>query len=208
MGGAGIITFAALLLLLPFQLAWHYFGKIRRLDPLTAARMKASHGAGMLALGAWALAMHDQIGVSGSLLWIPLVLGGFGLLWLGGGWRMAKILGPEPDDDFQTVRAIVKVGVGIGIFWLLGAGWRVLDRELWLLLVQLQWPVRAVAIWCIITGCAKFALLMAVKPRAPQPPPVSAKPPHGDARYASPDVARRMQQGHGGRESRVDQMRF
>jgi hypothetical protein len=208
MAGAGIFFFVVMLLLVPFQLAWAYFGKIRLLDPPSAARMKATHGAGMMVLGGWALALHDRIGVSGSLLWIPLVVVGFGLLWLGGGWRMAKILGPASDDDFQIVRALVKIGVGIGIFWLLGAGYKVLDRELWLLLVQLQWPVRAVAIWCLITGCTKFALLLAVKPRAPQPPPLPRKSAHGDARYASPDIAERMQRGHGGNPSRIDNMKF
>jgi hypothetical protein len=49
----------------------------------------------------------------------------------------------------------------------IGSGWKVLDREYWLLLVELQWPVRAVAIWCFISGAAKFAVLLAVKKRPP-----------------------------------------
>jgi hypothetical protein len=78
-------------------------------------------------------------------------------LW--NGWRQAKIYGNQPADEFLIGRAVVKIALGVVIFWLLGAGWRVLDRDTWLLLLDLQWPVRAIAIWCFITGAAKFALL-------------------------------------------------
>jgi hypothetical protein len=211
MAGAGIFTLVLLLLAVPFVAVKEYFGKMRLLDPRSAALQKVSHGAAMLALGGWAFWLGDQIGLLAFGHWVPLALLGldvFGLFWLVTGWNDAKIFGAQPGVDESLIfRAIAKAVVGLALFWLLGNGSQVLDREYWLLLVELQWPVRAVAVWCVISGAAKFAVLLAVKKRPPQRPPVHAMP-HGEARFASPGEARRMQQGHGGSASRMDQRKF
>jgi len=207
---AGIITLGLLLLAAPFVALKNYFGKLRLLDQRSAALHKVGHGAGLLVVAAWVFFLRGRMGL-GPLEFLPLpllIVAGFGLYWLVTGWTTAKIFGAQPGIDESLIfRAIAKAVLGLAIFWLLGAGYRVLDREEWLLLLDLQWPVRAVAIWCFITGAAKFAVLLAIKKRPPQRPPVHAMP-HGEARFASPVEARRMQQGHGGTASRMDQQRF
>jgi hypothetical protein len=220
MAGGGIIALLMMLALAPFEIAKGYFDRIRLLNPRDQALAKTSHGGGMLALGVWAFAFRERMGLSSVGLgalglgqfapWVPLLLlavAAFGLYWLVNGWQMAKKIGEQPGDSFQFGRCMAKIAVSLVIFWFLGAGYRVLDRDEWLWLVTLQWPVRAVAIWCFITGSTKFALLLAVKRRPQQPPPVHASP-HGQARYATPAQARRMRQGHGGGKSRIDDMKF
>jgi hypothetical protein len=208
MGGAGIITLVGLLLLLPFVMARDYFGKIARLDPRNGALTKASHGAGMLALGVWALAIHDRMGIAGPLLWIPLAVGGFGLFWLVAGWRTAKMIGgPVPGDDFLLVRAGLRVGVGVVLFWLLGAGPQALGYDTWQLVLDFIWLVRAAAIWFFITGAAKLGLLLAMRSRpSGTMPAATARNPA--ARYADPVSARQAMRGRGGQYSRMDSREF
>ena len=204
-----------LLVLLPFVAAWSYFGKMRTLDPHSAALIKSSHGAGMVALGAWVLAALSApirsfdvgAGLSpGALLWVPVAVAGFGFYWLVTGWRKARRLGEHPGDEFLVVRSVVKVAVGIAGFVLLSSGYRFLDRDVWALVLDVQWLIRAAAIWCVVTGAARFVLLLAVK-RRPRSAPQAAPFTRGHADDADRDNALRALRGSGGNRS-FDDMDF
>jgi hypothetical protein len=203
MAGAGIFALVALLIAAPFLIAKDYFAKFRLLNPRQQALMRVSHGAGMLALGVWAFFMRDAIGLTPFGQWVPLALlavAGGGLFRLCGGWKDAKIYSEQPGDDFLIARAIVKAGVGVGARLLLDHGYKFLDRDMWGLVVDFQWIIAVVMVWCFATGCAKFAVLLAVKKgRAPLRPPVHPTP-YGPGRPALP--------GEGPKKSNIDNMKF
>jgi hypothetical protein len=83
--GAGIITLVAVLAALPFLAVKNYFDKFRLLNERQQALMRVSHGAGMLALGAWAFFLRDRLGLTPFGQWVAfalLAVAGVGLYWL------------------------------------------------------------------------------------------------------------------------------
>jgi hypothetical protein len=217
-----MITVVVLLLLVPFVALRDYFGKIGRLDPRSAALTKASHGAGMLALGSWAYLERDRLGLT-VFDWVPLALLGlaaFGLFWLAMGWRAARIYGPVPGiDEFLTARSVAKLAIGAGLWWLPGADesqgplatirqfvYSSTGQDLWALLNENAGLLRFAASWCFVTGLTKIVLLRAVKPRLRPLPPVEDDR-HGAAGNAGYSESWQAA-AHGGRKTRLDDMQF
>jgi hypothetical protein len=210
----GIFGLAILLLLVPFVALGDYFGKLGRLDPRSAALTKASHGAGMLALGLWAYWKRYSIGLT-VFDWVPLAVLGvaaFGLFWLAAGWRAAKIYGPAPGvDEFLIARSVGRLAVGAVLWWLPGADqgplaplrlfvYSTTGYDLWAQVVDVNAGLlRFAASWCFITGLAKIVLLQAVKQRRPRNLPPLHPAPRGHAGNASRDEAFSALQRRGNR---------
>lgn len=204
-----MIAILVLLLLVPFVAVRDYFGRIGQLDPRSGALTKASHGAGMVALGLWAYWKRDSIGLT-IFDWAPyavLAIAAFGLFWLLAGWRAAKIFGPAPGiDEFLTARSVGKLAIGGLLIWLPSAGqdWFLpkgpfaplrefiyvkTNYDVLLLLVQNAALLDFAAAWCFVTGITKIVLLQAVKQRRrPNLPPLHPAP-RGYAGNATADEA-------------------
>jgi hypothetical protein len=150
------------LIALPFVFLSDWFGWIRQQSHPELT--KACHGAGMMALLGYAIALSGGLVefIAGfvlhpdNLLWIiALIVGAWGLGWFLLYARHAALSVGQPYRATMIVRALIKLGLGWGA-WVYAAGF---DRALGD--TGFVGPtLRIVAVWCLATGAAKFLLML------------------------------------------------
>jgi hypothetical protein len=162
MGAAGAAPLGELigcLIALPFVMLadWHKF--LKRLPPGEQELTKACHGAGIVALVVYwavltggffhflALGIHNLVN---PMFGIPAVIAAFGVGWFILYARFGAISIGPPHRSAQTMRALLKVALGIAVWSYAGH----LDLSGFELLV------RAAAMWCMATGGTKFILMI------------------------------------------------
>ena len=170
-----------LFLAIPFVLVSDWFVFLKGLEPRERELTRASHGVAMILIVAFAwhknlivlVPFEYRTDTSAAAAFVVA----WGLSWviLGAGrsrfgYRDGRLIG----------RAIVKVGLGLGLYFWLLPQWHL--TEWWEVLVYDA--AVAVSFWCVVTGATKFVLLMRPPPRLP--PPASAEdPPYGGAEFGS-----------------------
>jgi hypothetical protein len=175
-------------------------------DPRSRELVKASHGAGILALSGSIVFLAQSQGAAVSSLPLLVTSG-----------LQTRLYGPQgPLDTVILVRSTVKVGIGVALAHfipfqpaqLLAVLPRVADSPavLFALLCIAGWFI---AWWCLATGAAKILLLLVARIRRrgrKTPPPMNN--PRGDARNANRAEARAAMRGQGGMTSKLDEREF
>lgn len=164
-----MFTVLGLLAALPFVAVWDYFQFVERQPPERRELVKASHGAGVIALAAFLIWLPQGAQGFGDLAgalraepenpayWVPVAVLAWGLLWLVTGWHRAV----KFRDARIIARALVKIALGVGVFVYLrdhdlaagrdaAAAWGFLVLGLYL-----------AAVWCVVTGTTKTLILTA-----------------------------------------------
>jgi hypothetical protein len=159
MGAAPLGELIGALIALPFVMLadWNKF--LKRLPPGEQELTKACHGAGIVALVVyWAvltggvfhflgLGVHN---LANPMFWIPVGCAGFGAGWYILYARFGAIAIGPPHRSAQTIRALLKIALGIVV-------WSYTTR---LDLSGFELLVRAAAMWCMATGATKFILMI------------------------------------------------
>jgi len=157
-----------LLIALPFVMAADYFKFIEQQAPERRELIRASHGAGMIALpvflvwftsgtqGFARLAAILRAEPDNPVCWLPLAVLAWGLLWLVTGWHRAV----KFRDARIIARSLVKIALGIGGFLYLRnhdapAGWG--GTAAWGFFVL---GLNLAAVWCVVTGTTKLTILI------------------------------------------------
>ena len=152
---------------LPFVATWNYFQFIERQAPERRELVRASHGAGMIALplflvwytngtqGFAGLAAMLCAEPENPLSWVLVAVLAWGLLWLVTGWHRAV----KFRDVRIITRSLVKIALGISVFLYLRdhdapAGWG--GTAAWGYLVL---GLHLAAVWCVVTATTKLLIL-------------------------------------------------
>jgi hypothetical protein len=164
-----MLTIMGLLVLLPFQMWAERSRSFQRLSPLEQNLQRASHGAAVIVLVL--IAVFFTFGIAGVLLFVPHLVTNFADTWPGllvlvplayaiprlvAGVRRCQ----GARDGLLATRAAVKFLLGLVALPVLWSNTvaRVAAPDFWLACGWLL--LNAVAVWLIVTGAVRFALLM------------------------------------------------
>jgi len=179
MGGAGLLTLAAMLAALPFAVLadlFNLFGTVKNYSakwgPREAALAEASHGAAMIVLPVLVQLRLGGVLPSWSLLAVlALVIWGILKLFNGAkfsvGWRDPKLI----------ARAAIKTALAVLFRAIDARQFGNLDPMINALLSLVGW-------WLLVTGLTKLLLVLR---GFPQPIWVDPGTPHGKAGFSKPD---------------------
>jgi hypothetical protein len=167
-GQASLGTLIGALIALPFVAAMNYFQFIEQQAPERRELVRASHGAGIIALPVFLI--WFTLGAQGftdlaDLLraepknpayWVPLAIPAWGLLWLVTGWhRAAKFR-----DARIIARSLVKIAIGAGVLVYLRDGNLTAGRDASATWGFLVLALYLAAVWCTVTGATKIFIVI------------------------------------------------